>query len=368
MGELTRRDTEASFRRHLEFFRLVASRYYPLDEALLDRYADLWHWKELSRSEALPWSEALIERYANCWEWDELNENAGPPWSAALLDRCAARWDFTEHYDNNVRSLMPEQVDRLMRTLADDWASLGFPANVWASIPGGEFLMGSPESEQGRRDDERPHRVRVAAFQMLKTPVTFAMFDAFCAATEREPPEDESWGRADRPVIHVSYWDAVDYADWLSERTGRACRLPTEAEWEYACRAGTTTAFWTGETLTTEQANYDADIICGSSPEGVYGQRTTPVRSFPPNPWGLHDMHGNVWEWCASAYDADYTGREQYDASRDRANKGPRALRGGSWYNWPAWVRSAVRFGDTPTFCDIHVGFRLVRSLEPFAF
>jgi formylglycine-generating enzyme required for sulfatase activity len=246
-----------------------------------------------------------------------------------------------------------------MRPLAD----LGFPADAWASIPDGEFLMGSPEGEKGRRSAERQHLVRVAAFQMLKTPVTFAMFDAFCAATGRESPEDEGWGRADRPVINISYWDAVDYADWLSERTGRACRLPTEAEWEYACRAGTTTPFWTGETLTTEQANYHGHYAYGSGPKGVCREQTTPVRLFPPNPWGLHDMHGNVWEWCASAYDADYTGRERDDASRDRANDGPLAVRGGSWISSPAWVRSANRFGLDPADRLINLGFRLARSL-----
>jgi formylglycine-generating enzyme required for sulfatase activity len=162
-------------------------------------------------------------------------------------------------------------------------------------------------------------------------------------------------------VIHVSYWDAVDYADWLSERTGRPCRLPTEAEWEYACRAGTTTPFWTGETLTMEQVNYH--YAYGSGPEGVYRRQTTPVRLFPPNPWGLHDMHGNVWEWCASAYDADYTARERHDASRDRANDGPRSLRGGSWVDQPARMRSAVRGRYAPSGRFSFTGFRLARSL-----
>jgi formylglycine-generating enzyme required for sulfatase activity len=291
-----------------------------------------------------------------------LSGNAGLPWSHALYEHFADRWNIAavaSHYNGNVRSLTPEQVDRLMRPLAD----LGIPADAWASIPGGEFLMGSPEGEEGRRDDERPHRVRVAAFQMLKTPVTFAMFDAFCAATGRESPRDQGWGRADRPVINVSYWDAVDYANWLSERTGQICRLPTEAEWEYACRAGTTTPFWTGETLTTEQANYDGESAYGSGPKGVYRDQTTPVRLFPPNPWGLHDMHGNVCEWCASAYDADYTGREWHDASRDRTNDGPRSLRGGAWNIGPAWVRSAYRTRSAPTYRYNVTGFRLARSL-----
>ncbi|TVR59242.1 MAG: hypothetical protein EA420_16295 [Candidatus Competibacteraceae bacterium] len=241
-------------------------------------------------------------------------------------------------------------------------SALGVGEADWADIPAGEFLMGSPESEEGRDSDERPHRVRVAAFQMLRTPVTFAMYDAFCAATGREPPKDQGWGRADRPVINVSYWDAVDYADWLSGATGWRCRLPTEAEWEYACRAGTTTPFWTGNALTTKQANYNGSVVpYGGAPQGLYREKTTPVRLFPANPWGLHDMHGNVWEWCASEYDPGYAGLEQGDASGDRHNHSFRVLRGGSWNLNARSLRCAQRNWFYPVYRILLRGFRLAR-------
>ena len=248
-------------------------------------------------------------------------------------------------------------------TVQDTLAQLSLPAAAWAAIPDGEFLMGSPEDEEGRRADERQHRVQVAAFQMLKTPVTFVMFDVFCGATGREQPKDQGWGRADRPVIWVSYWDAVDYAAWLSMQTGWTCRLPTEAEWEYACRAGSVTPFWTGATISPDQANYNGNYPYGRGPKGIYRDKTTPVDQFPPNPWGLKDMHGNVWEWCASKYDATYVGLERQDASRGRLSQDARALRGGSWSDLPAWVRSAFRNWSAPTNRFGNAGFRLARPL-----
>lgn len=259
---------------------------------------------------------------------------------------------------------LPAESSMMDRDAAVDEAfeHLGFPVAAWAPIPDGEFLVGSPENEEGRRNDERQHLVRVAAFQMLRTSVTFAMFDAFCAATEREQPKDQGWGRDTRPVIWVSYWDAADYAAWLSAQTGWNCRLPTEAEWEYACRAGSATPFWTGATITPDQANYHGHYSYGHGPKGVYREKTTPVGQFPPSPWSLHDLHGNVWEWCASKYDATYAGLERQDASQARLSQDARVLRGGSWSDLPAWVRSAFRNWSTPTNRFGNAGFRLARS------
>jgi formylglycine-generating enzyme required for sulfatase activity len=269
----------------------------------------------------------------------------------------------TENATTAAPSVEPSTVGKEAPTGA--FAYLGFPAAAWAAIPAGEFLMGSPEREEGRRPDERQHRVQVAPFQMLKTPVTFAMFDAFCAATGREQPKDQDWGRADRPAIWISYWDAVDYAAWLSMQTGWTCRLPTEAEWEYACRAGRATPlpFWTGATIRPDQANYNGHYPYGSGPKGVYREKTTPVDQFPPSPWGLKDMHGNVWEWCASKYDATYVGLERQDATRGRLSQDARALRGGSWSDLPAWLRSAFRNWSAPTNRFGNAGFRLARPL-----
>ncbi len=230
--------------------------------------------------------------------------------------------------------------------------------DAWVSIPAGEFLMGSQSGEPNRFGVvERQHLINVSTFQMLRTPVTFAMFDIYSEAAGKEKPKDEGWGRDDRPVINVTYWDAVDYAVWLSEQIGWHCRLPTEAEWEYACRAGTTTPFWTGESITPEQANFD-----GNAADWLYeGGQTTPVGRYSVNPWGLHDMHGNVWEWCASVYDTGYTGLETRDASREKKNGNPRVLRGGDWHSEAASLRSASRFGNSPERRFLTWGFRLVR-------
>ncbi|MEW8053003.1 MAG: SUMF1/EgtB/PvdO family nonheme iron enzyme, partial [Candidatus Thiodiazotropha sp.] len=231
---------------------------------------------------------------------------------------------------------------------------LGINDSDWAHIPAGEYLMGSPESEAHRSDSERHHRVQVQAFQMLKTPVTFAMFDAFCEATARDKPQDEGWGRADRPVINMSYWDAVDYCEWLSTQTGDQIRLPTEAEWEYACRAGSTTAYWYGD---------EPDHARMHCSEEGYGdaKQTKPVGMYQANTWGLKDMHGNLYEWCASEWDVSYQGLEQRSAMADRTNENPRVLRGGSWFNKPDRARSAARSWNDPDDGFGNWGFRLAR-------
>ncbi|MDS4029606.1 MAG: SUMF1/EgtB/PvdO family nonheme iron enzyme [Candidatus Contendobacter sp.] len=222
-------------------------------------------------------------------------------------------------------------------------------------IPGGCFQMGSPAKEADRNDDERQHQVCVDNFEISQYEVTFEEYDRFCAATKRGKPIDAGWGRGQRPVIDVDWNDAVAYAEWLSRQTGKRYRLPTEAEWEYAARAGTTTAYWWGKDIGRNRANCEG---CGSQWDN---QKTSPVGSFDPNPWKLYDTAGNVWEWTCSAYDQNYGGAEQTCANNNLTS--PRSLRGGSWINPPAWVRSAGRFGGTPTARNYGQGFRLARSL-----
>jgi formylglycine-generating enzyme required for sulfatase activity len=218
------------------------------------------------------------------------------------------------------------------------------PMVEWVDIPGGTFTMGSPWNEAERLYDETQHEVTLSPFRMSKYEVTFEQYDAFCEATGREKPEDEGWGRGNRPVINVSWDDATAFAEWMG------CRLPTEAEWEYACRAGSTTPFHTGYNLTTSQANYD-------------GYSTVEVGSYDSNVWGLHDMHGNVWEWCSDWY-------EEYSTITQTNPKGPttgyfRIYRGGSWGNASASsCRSAHRYDLPPEeqigFTMNDLGFRLV--------
>lgn len=179
----------------------------------------------------------------------------------------------------------------------------GLPAQAcpeMVTIPAGSFLMGAPADEEDSRDDERPQRVVTVPqpFALGRYAVTFAQWDAAIAAGAKLPKvPDQDWGREDRPVINVSWKQARMYCAWLNRRLGLkgAYRLPSEAEWEYACRAGTTTPFSFGETISPQHANYDANFTYGAGAKGEYRERTVPVGSLPANACGLHEMHGNVW-------------------------------------------------------------------------
>ena len=247
----------------------------------------------------------------------------------------------------------------------------GLPAEVFAemvTLPAGRFIMGAPEAEEDSRPNERPQReVSVPSFGLGRFAVTFAQWDA-ARASGAELPEaaDEGWGRGDLPVINVSWQDAQAYCAWLNRRLGlvRLYRLPTEAEWEYACRAGTTTAFSFGPTISPAQANYDGNYTYGGGRKGKYRDRTVAVGSLPGNAWGLHEMHGNVLEWVEDVYRDSYA-----DAPTDgsRAVRGdaaaPRVLRGGSCFNLPRSLRSAYRSRGNPDSRNCSVGFRLARTL-----
>jgi formylglycine-generating enzyme required for sulfatase activity len=178
-------------------------------------------------------------------------------------------------------------------------------------VPAGEFMMGSPDTEEGRNEYEGPqHRVTISRpFAVGKFEVTFAEWDACVAALRCSHRPEEIWKGGRQPVISVS-WDDItrEYLPWLNHkiRRGGVYRLPTEAEWEYAARAGTTTAFWWGSTISTSQANYDGSFAYGGGPKGEYRQQPLTVDSFAPNPWGLYNVHGNVWEWVQDCRIGDY--------------------------------------------------------------
>ena len=237
------------------------------------------------------------------------------------------------------------------------------------TIPAGSFQMGSPASEPERENDERPqHLVKVAAFELGKTEVTFDEWDACVAAGGcQQKPDDQGWGRGQRPVINVSWNDAQEYVRWLSRETGERWRLPTEAEWEYAARAGTTNPFSTGVCITTRQANFDGNHDynrCGAK-TGIYVGKTQPVGSYPVNPWGLYDLHGNVWEWVEDCHHDSYQGAP-WDGSAWTDDPCPaRVLRGGSWNFIPRYLRSAYRFWSVPSYRGSSFGFRVARTLTP---
>ncbi|MDM8562163.1 SUMF1/EgtB/PvdO family nonheme iron enzyme [Candidatus Marithioploca araucensis] len=219
-------------------------------------------------------------------------------------------------------------------------------------IPAGRFRMG--DIQGGGSDDEKPvHRVSIKQFAMGKYEVTFAEYDKFAQATGREKPKDRGWGRDNRPVINVSWDDAVAYAEWLSQQTGKQYRLPTEAEWEYAARAGTDTKYWWGNEIGQNRANCNG---CGSRWDD---KQTAPVGSFAANPFGLYDTVGNVWEWTCSEYENEYSGKEKQCISKKRAMQP--VIRGGSGGHKPGGVRAASRDRNSHDDRINIVGFRLAR-------
>ncbi len=231
------------------------------------------------------------------------------------------------------------------------------PPIEWVEIPGGSFFMGSNKSEAEFPYDETLHRVDIKAFKISKYEITFNQYDAFCEATGRAKPDDEGWGRGNRPVINITWYDAAAFAEWAGYS------LPTEAQWEYACRAGTTTAFNTGDNLTTSQANYNGNYPYKNFPKGVFRGKTMPVGSFPPNKWGLYDMHGNVWEWCSDWYNGSYIQSAQKNENKSQ-NNFCKVFRGGSWNMYAKYCRSAYRNYIRPDFSFNYIGFRVVYSGE----
>jgi len=225
-------------------------------------------------------------------------------------------------------------------------------------LPPGRFLMGAPAGDDLAYISERlQHEVRIThPFAIGRYPVTFEDYDRFVAATNRQPPDDQGWGRGRRPVINVSWHDALAYSVWLSAQTGRTYRLPSEAEWEYACRAGTATRWSCGD---DEPALGDYAWLYDNS-----GGRTHPVGEKRPNPWGLHDVHGNVWEWVQDGWHGDYAGAptdgSAWGASGDTAG---RVLRGGSWNGGAGSTRVLSRPGGGPDSGGVDLGLRLAQDL-----
>ncbi len=245
------------------------------------------------------------------------------------------------------------------------------------SIPGGTFVMGSPEDEPERLSSESPqHEVTVPPFFMGKYQVTQAQWRAVAQLPKIDrdlDPDPSRFKGDDRPVERVSWYDAVEFCQRLSQATGREYRLPSEAEWEYACRAGTTTPFHFGETITGDLANYDSSVTYANGAKSEWRQETTPVGSFPANPFGLYDMHGNLWEWCADDWHNNYEGAPddgggwldnctENGGGDENRTKTKKLLRAGSWSNFPGVCRCAFRSRGDPGDRDgiiVVYGFRV---------
>ena len=234
-------------------------------------------------------------------------------------------------------------------------------------IPAGTFTMGSPESEPRRISTEGPQRtVSIPAFAASAHEATFAEWDACVAAggCGGYRPDDGGWGRGDRPVVSVGWDDAQLYVDWLSRTTGQHYRLLTESEWEYAARAGTTTPFHTGGTITPQQANFDGRYSYPAREydgSGLYRRQTVPVGSFAPNAFGLYDMHGNLLEWVQDCWGRYSTAPS--DGSAVEGDRCDRVLRGGSWDDDPWILRSANRVRNLTGYRNVRFGFRVARTL-----
>lgn len=222
------------------------------------------------------------------------------------------------------------------------------------AIPGGRFVMGSPSTEAGRSNNEGPQRtVNISPFFMGKYPITQEQWEVVMG---NNPSHIKG---LKRPVEQVSWNNALELCQKISQKTGKTYRLPSEAEWEYACRAGTTTPFYFGETITPDLVNYDGNHPYGSAPKGLYRKQTTYVGSFGPNPFGLYDMHGNVWEWCSDKWHGNYSGAPTDGSSWETGTDNNRVLRAGSWNCYTVYCRSAYRGRQWAVHRSRHLGFRV---------
>lgn len=227
------------------------------------------------------------------------------------------------------------------------------------ALQAGSFIMGSPENEEGRNQDEKPqHKVDIARFFMSKYPITQAQY---LTIMKKNP---SGFKGEKKPVETVSWFDCKQFCHKLSKLTDRQFRLPSEAQWEYACRAGTTTPFYTGDTITTDLANYNGQFGYGKGNAGIARRETTDVGSFPPNAFGLYDLHGNVLEWCADSWHNNYLNAPSHsdpweDKDAEEENS-PRVLRGGSWDDTAYYCRSSVRNWCSPLVKGKLIGFRIV--------
>ncbi|MGD1950754.1 MAG: SUMF1/EgtB/PvdO family nonheme iron enzyme [Leptolyngbyaceae cyanobacterium] len=241
-------------------------------------------------------------------------------------------------------------IDRTPKVGETQLVYVGNSVNIkLVYIPGGNFLMGAPENEEDSSDHERPqHKVTVPEFWMSRFLVTQAQYEAVMSSNPSH------FSGANNPVDNVSWHDAMEFCEKVSQKSGETIRLPSEAEWEYACRAGTTTRYCFGDSLSKEQAHFGQDIDVG----------TIAVGSFPANSFGLHDIHGIVWEWCQDYWHDSYEGAPTDGSAWLTGNEeAHRVIHGGSWGDSPRYCRSAYRFDLTPDFRSNTTGFRVACSV-----
>jgi formylglycine-generating enzyme required for sulfatase activity/serine/threonine protein kinase len=258
--------------------------------------------------------------------------------------------------DGKLNQLSNQEVDELLPDLLEKFV----PGLELVEIPAGSFEMGSL-NRGGERDEKPVRQVSVNGFKLMKHEVTFAQFDHYAEQTGKEKPDDTDWGRGDRPVINVDWSDVTAYSEWLSRSTGLTFRLPSEAEWEYAARGGTTTKYPWGNAPSRDKANYGHELCCRGLASGAdEWVNTAPVGSFPANQYGISDMHGNVGEWVMDCWNDSYNQASNDERARLSGDCNRRVVRGGGWSSVPDNIRSANRTGTRANTRANYLGFRLV--------
>ena len=330
--------------------RVYLSGNHAAEPVKKDKFSGLKHWGKLLAGLLL---FLVIGLFGEAWYWTQQS-----------YEMAGYKNTIEEHKtDKKHQQKLPTSY--VLKKLL--W-QLGFaPLPTFVSIKTGEFEMGS-----NKNDTEKPiHTVKIpTAFFMSQHEITFEQYDYFIwQMTKANPkqvtdeenkyryPHDESWGRDTRPVMNVSWWDAQAYANWLSREKNQICRLPSEAEWEYAARASTTTKYSWGDEIGKNNANCDG---CGSEWDN---KQTAPVGNFKSNVFGLHDMHGNVWEWVQDPWHDSYESSPENSKSWEvNGDFSSRVARGGSWALTPFFLQSTGRFTRSPELLNIAIGFRVVCS------
>lgn len=336
-------------------------------------------WGAAERTTSVTALEAFIARYKDTFyaelaraRIEELNKQKvaiAPPPQAKPADKAAPSPSC-----NGVETLVGDEK-RCLRPGSGNWFKDCSECPLMVVVPAGSFMMGSPATEPERESwqngTESPQlKVRISRpFAVGKFAITFDEWDACVAGggCNGYRPADQDWGRGKRPVINVNWNDGKAYASWLSSKTGKSYRLLSEAEREYVTRAGTTTPFWWGSSISPTQVNYHghATPYQGGGSKGEYRARTVPVDSFAANPWGLYNVHGNVWEWTEDCWNDNHSGNPGNGSARTSGDCGRRVLRGGSWVDIPLYLRSAYRNWNSADYRGYIIGFRLARTLGP---
>ena len=330
----------------------------------LDQYPD-GRWAQMARAQIDEIEETAVWEVAMAGDSRAsyqiyLDTYADGEWAQEARSRIA---ELAEEAISTEIEITEEISGTDLKMIAGRFERENLPEMV--AIPAGSFWMGGPPPE-GSEDRENPRRRRIelGGFYLSSTEITFGMWDA-CVRDQgcSHNPSDAGWGRGDRPVMRVSWEDAQEFVAWVNANTDGGYSLPSEAQWEYAARAGTTTAFSTGDQITTDKANFDGNYTYNGSSVGIYREQTVPVGSFEPNAWGLYDMHGNVWEWTQDCWNKDLSDHPSNGAALESGDCEQRVLRGGSWNSGPEFLRSAFRSWFSTSGRGNSLGFRLLKTL-----